>query len=138
MTAEGKKPTCGPLFYEAMKLALMSTENAEELFSYGHIVGQAEKVWLGACPAAMFRPTEHEEANFISRLTGICNIYKLDSITLHTSRGHEYWMFRGESRSDIELLREKKEDTGAWHQLRGLLCGVRSQDIDFIFHERYE
>lgn len=131
------KPVCGMLFATALDAAMHDTQDPLELFSWGHLVGQSEKVYLGACIAAMFRPGKSLQARFMHRMVVTCEIYGLGWMPLGTSRGTEFWIFRPRHEADVvnlALLEENSPDAHAW---RGHLCGVPTAEIDREFHVRY-
>jgi hypothetical protein len=130
--------TCGLLFVKALEAAKQNTSDPLELFSWGHLVGQAEKVYLGACKAAMFRPSRSEQSRFIHRIETVCAIYGLTYFVLPTSRGKEYWICRLERLFIMKSLEICSENTPESHRLRGWLCGIPADEIDERFHERYE
>jgi hypothetical protein len=52
--------TCGELFRDAMQSHTDMSPEQIRVFAAGYVTGQAEKIYLGACAAAMFRPSpEH-------------------------------------------------------------------------------
>ena len=129
--------TCGPMFMEALEAAKKATTDPLELFSWGHLTGQAEKVYLGACYAAMFRPGTTERDRFVERLRAICEIYGLSYMALGTKRGVEFWIHRVGYLHRVGRLKDLTEDSPEAHALRGFLCGVPADEIDRQFHERY-
>lgn len=132
------KQTCGPLYFEALKHFTGLDPEKIPLFAAGFICGQAEKVCLGACAAAMFRPSEEWQDMVYENVCNAAHIYGLYVTTLDTSRGREIWMYKSlVAQTAIESLSGLTENSPRWHQRRGLLCGVPLRQIDHAFHERH-
>lgn len=129
------KPTCGTLYLES---AYQFCRSEQELWAFaaGHVSGNAEKVYLGACDAAMFRPQpESHERLFgivaaIAGRYGLCVQslpYELDGKTVF-----EIWISRDGTGEWLNF----PVNSGAWHAARGNACGVPHGETDFKFHER--
>lgn len=137
------KPTCGSLFTQVFEEALKLSDEPLDWFSWGHLCGQAEKVYLGACPAMMVRPNDAVPGDLTPRLamqarvTIIANIYTLVWTRLQTSRGIEYWLYQPRAQDLIDELMTTEENSPHWHTIRGILCGIPKKDIDTEFHKRY-
>ena len=102
-------------------------------FLEGWVFGQAEKVYLGACRAAMFRPSP-ERFDLAWELAGdAARRYGL----IRTSLIGEVWLLRNQSAQELlARLRILVPNSLTWHTVRGQLCGVPPEEIDFRFHER--
>ena len=133
-----QQPTCGPLFRKAFDTLQEIDDSPLHMFSGGHLVGQAEKVWLGACSAFMCRPTEDEFAAFIIRVKIVSGIYGLIWSILDTTKGREIWVYKENTTPLINILRLHNGDNPTGHFIRGILCGVPTCDIDVAFHTRYK
>ncbi len=134
---DAQRETCGPKFLSALSHFTAQTRDPVQLFSAGHMTGQAEKIYLGACAAAMFRPsTEYsawalQAAVYLSGLYGLqVNVFARDEIK------DEIWLHRAEHEGGIRSLQSEEYNSPAWHYLRGLLCGVPLGQIDPEFHLR--
>lgn len=133
------KPTCGPLFEEAWKKAVSMTDDPVSLFSAGHMCGQAEKIYLGSCKAAMFRPSTDQGYAFVFNFAlYLSQIYGLNVSTLDTveESKNEIWLHSKDSSAIIEKLTTERVNSQLWHTIRGLLCGVPFDQIDPWFHLR--
>lgn len=134
------KPTCGPLFTQALQTAIEQAEgDPVRLFSAGHMCGQAEKIYLGACMAAMFRPSPehyayvHKVASKLACIYGLC-VSTFDHEDLHD----EIWLHKLTQGPALlfEWMLAAEPNSPMWHYWRGMLCGVPSDQIDANFHLR--
>ncbi len=132
-TEKMSNPTCGPLFQQVFTEASKKALTPLAMFSWGHLCASAEKIWLGACPAAMFRPTDNE-SEFEARISYVASVYSLDSMKVDD----EYWLFRRQYYHTIVDMKMAEKNSPLYHSLRGLLCGVPVNELDLTFHERYE
>ena len=128
--------SCGQLYREALAAFGIDTPEHTRLFASGFVCGQAEKICLGACEAAMFRPSLEYGEIIEDAITAACKIYDLVSFTIEVGEHREYWIQRPMRYDLRELFVKSGENTSDWHQLRGLACGVPSSEIDTKFHER--
>lgn len=135
MSTENDHKTCGDLYLEGL------TEFTNDLKSYwafaaGFVSGQAEKVYNGACLAAMFRPSAETYPALRDVLKKVCPRYQL----FYTGSGQELWIFRSDREPEFgELfvrMLNTEENTATWHLLRAQLCGIPSQKIDYQYHAR--
>lgn len=131
------KATCGPLYKAGLESFTGMDPDKIPIFAAGFISGQAEKIYLGACQAAMFRPPK-EWVGVVSEIAHeVADRYGLEGVCLPTSRGEELWMVRSPAvRTSILGLLDMPENSPEWHERRGLLCGVPPYHIDVNFHER--
>lgn len=130
--------TCGPLFREVYEEALKDSNDPLILFSWGHLAASAEKIWLGACNAAVFRPVTSEVSRFQLRIAIVAEIYGLEWTYIGLDRGTEFWLFTQDSLQSVLLLVEKLHtNSPESHYIRGTLCGIPPEKIDLEFHERY-
>ncbi|MBI2053578.1 MAG: hypothetical protein HYT41_02450 [Candidatus Sungbacteria bacterium] len=128
--------TCGELF---KKFLLRYTEGDPEkvrVFDAGITYGQAEKVYLGACTAAMFRPTDQYWDTKLKSCKEVCGLLKLCTVIVHTSVGREIWVCRPENEALVRNLLHISENSPQWHIFRGNLCGIPQSEIDVQFHLR--
>ena len=119
-----KKTTCGPLFLKCIESFVLpsdrvSSRDSLKIFSAGHMVGQAEKIYLGVCSAAMFRPSPEYRNWAIEAAIKISGIY-----------GLEVSLFGREEIKDLDVNSSK------WHIWRAKLCGIPDYNIDAEFHLR--
>lgn len=131
MTTE--KTTCRPLYYKLQELAA-GYLTLEAAFAFGFAAGQAEKIYLGACKAAMFRPKSGGQDLLRTILRDIAPVYGL----AYTNIGDEFWLFKmstSTERAILSLLNIER-DSSEWHMTRAILCGIPFDEIDFEFHKR--
>lgn len=130
------KPTCGPLYLAALK-RYARTQSEELLFAAGFVYGEAEKIYLGACGAAMFRPSAEMREWLDLIVREAAEHYGLLFRPLNTSRGEELWLLR-DQKEDVffRRLTTEPENTVPWHRIRALLCGIPMTECDDHFHER--
>ena len=128
-----KPTTCGPLYQDAITAHAGNDPALYRAFVGGFIGGQAEKVYLGACRAAMFRPSP-ENLYLVWKLAGdATRRYRLISSML----GDEVWLLRNIGAFELfEELHDMVPNSPIWHAARGQLCGVPLEEIDYRFHER--
>lgn len=93
-------------------------------FSYGFIAGLAEKVFIGACRAAMVAPALQDAEWLEVEVEVIAEEYDLYIATIRRTNRIEYWLLK--TLLDRDLLVASPDD----NQLRGLLCGYPLKDID--------
>ena len=129
------QPSCGPLYAEARAAFAVETLEATRLFAAGFVCGEAEKVHLGACRAAMFRPAPENEAMLVEVVTTACRIYGLGFFRIEYDGRIEVWIGRGIAKKFWRLT-GRKPDSRAWHWLRGRWCGIPWRRIDLRFHLR--
>lgn len=129
------KPTCGPMYKEA--LAKYGSDNPEliRVFAAGFVSGQAEKVYLGACRAAMFRPSQDRYGMLIETVNDVAARYGLCVVAPIGSK-QEIWICRPAFERNVQALQRIEEDTPFWHQHRAILCGVPFGEVDIKFHLR--
>lgn len=130
--------TCGPLFQKCLEQAVQFETDPTCLFACGHVTGQAEKIYLGACSAAMFRPSLEFRDSVLKACILCSSVYSLevsvfereeitDEIWLHTANVRD---FLGWSMQNVEY------NSPNWHWIRGTLCGIPETVIDTEFHLR--
>lgn len=128
------KKTCGPMYKEGLEKYGDSPEKMRA-FAAGFVSGQAEKVYLGACRAAMFRPSQDRSGMIEEIIKDVCSRYGLGTI-YPVGTENEFWICRLEWADDVELLRVITENSPQWHAHRAYLCGVPESEIDYEFHLR--
>lgn len=130
------KTTCGPFYKDALAKYAGDSPEAIKIFAAGFVSGQAEKVYLGACRAAMFRPSQDRYGMLIETVNEVASRYGLKVITPVGSK-MEIWICRPIWANDVQMLLGKfVEDSPAWHSKRAWLCGVPDREIDYDFHLR--
>ena len=106
-------------------------------FAVGFVAGQAEKVYLGCCQAAMFRPSkEHfewlrSEAEVVASSFGL-QVVVLDSHCPDTP--YEVWVCR--DAKSVGGWLNFKPNSQSWHFLRAAACGIPLADVDDKYHLR--
>lgn len=134
MTTE-RKPACGPLYVRARDLAMREAVGVPDLiFGAGFVVGQAEKVYSGACKAAMFRPEKEYRGGLKAIIRAAVPVYGLE----WGLWDDEFWIFARADWDAVKLAFTHPRNSPAWHRARAALCGIREPDVDERFHERYE
>lgn len=127
------KPTCGPLYFDGLKNYAGNDPVAIRLFAAGFISGEAEKVYLGASPAAMFRPSPDFRDMVLALAEDIAIRYEL----VVKARKDEIWLCRDSTVYELVAgLDWIGKDTPIYHAQRAWLCGVPTSEIDLSFHER--
>ena len=102
----------------------------------GHMRGQAEKVYLGACCAFMIRPASDWFAWAQAAMTYTCEHYGL---VLHIARDEgELWGRTADSiaKHAMDALEKEPKNTETWHALRAELCGIPREQLDTEYHQR--
>lgn len=134
------KVTCGVLFQKAMTQIIQKVGNDPVLlFCSGHVCGQAEKIYLGACSAAMFRPSTEEHRNNLLISVIICSaVYELEvSVFEREEIQDEIWLHTPKAGPILaDCLNNDPVNSVSWHYLRGLMCGIPQESIDHEFHLR--
>lgn len=131
------KPTCGPLFLRCLETFTSKTDDKVCVFSAGHMTGQAEKIYLGACSALMVRPSPQYRSWCLFVATTLSAIYGLEvSVFERDEISDEIWLHTMESSGAISELQHLEVNSPGWHARRGLLCGIPDTDIDVYFHKR--
>lgn len=133
-----KKPTCGVLYLEALN-QFCGTDEERKAFAAGHVNGQAEKVYLGACSAAMFRPQPENHEWLLLTVQKIAGRYGLRvNCQSYVDRGtviSEIWISRKGSVIVDEFTRYPV-NSPTWHAVRARACGIPADEVDYVFHER--
>lgn len=130
-----EKKTCGDLYLEALRE--IPTEPERRAFAHGFVSGQAEKVYLGACQAAMFRPSNETMPWLLPMTRDVCRRYGLECELLGqhcTGLVPEIWIWRRGGTYGAWLQFPK--DSAQWHVERARACGIPEHEIDLNFHER--
>ena len=129
-----EKPTCGPLFLEAINRHAGDDPDKRHLFAAGFVHGQAEKVYLGACAGAMFRPSVEYAEEMYHLVESAATQYSLIGPII---LGQELWLLRDTTAlKAFHKMQGLEANSPNWHFCRGRLCGIPQQDIDIYFHER--
>lgn len=127
-----EKQTCGVFYREAFLKYGEGNTALERAFAAGFVSGQAEKVHLGACTAAMFRPSEEKRPLIQAILDDVLPRYGLVAQWI----GDEVWISRSESCQRVRGMLDFVVNSEFWHRIRGKLCGVPHEELDLMFHER--
>ena len=127
-------PTCGSLYIKARDAAIpFAGRDPFLLFGAGFVVGQAEKVYSGACFSAMFRPEAQYHNGLRDIVRAIVPVYGL----MWGMWEDEIWLFHKDSYRALSDTLKLEKNSPDWHRQRAVLCGIRDADIDVRFHERY-
>lgn len=130
--------TCGPLYKEGLEAFTGMDPEKIRIFAAGFVSGQAEKLYLGACQCAMFRPSAEHHAMVLRIAMDVSDRYGLRVEQLQTSRGVEIWLC-GSPAAALAIRKlgsYERENTPRWHEIRGLMCGISPHQIDREFHKR--
>ena len=147
------KTTCGPIYRKVREMVMddipvMDIPKTNRMFALGFVAGQAEKVYLGAASAAMFRPTSSVGREFLlTWVRAIAKQYGLHFRILEymdpdgeiTEEILEYWVLRNDNSIWMfEAMKDRRiiPNSPAWHHCRGDLTGVPDREIDEGFHLR--
>lgn len=122
--------TCGTLFTEALQHACGEDSRLVSAFYAGFITGQAEKVHLGACMAAMFHPSPDHLRLVMEITADTATRYALSWRTIED----EVWIYQPMVESLMYDVYRSLYLTERQHVLRGLLCGIPVDRIDPQWH----
>jgi hypothetical protein len=86
----------------------------------------------------MFRPTDAHFQMKIESCKKEAERFGLSVIVISTSVGREIWLCRPSHEGAVRGLTGITENSPWWHEVRGRLCGVPSNEIDLWFHQRKE
>ncbi len=125
------------LFAELLERFTDHEPTAVAAFAAGFMTGQAEKVWCGACKAAMFRPdtSQHDEllGEIIQDVAGQYGLF----YERYVFAGEvEYWIASSGWWFLVDRLTEMKYDTPKWHLHRAALCGVSPWNVELDYHKQ--
>lgn len=129
------KPTCGPMYKETLEKYAGNDPALIRVFASGWIGGQAEKVYLGACRAAMFRPSQDRRGMILEIVSDVCQRYGLFHVS-PIGEKQEIWICREVNIVQVETLKFMSEDSEQWHWHRAWLCGIPTDEVDVKFHLR--
>lgn len=130
---DGKK-TCGPLYLEGLQKYAQGDTVYSRIYAAGFVNGQAEKVYLGACKAAMFRPSP-ERFDLVVEIA--CDAAERYGLWCRTLKEEEVWLCRNETTAhEVDHLEFMERNSPHWHLWRAALCGVPAMETDLSFHER--
>lgn len=127
-----KKYSCGYYYKQALAAYTGGNASYTRQFAAGFVFGQAEKVFLGACQGAIFRPSFEWHDMLLKITEHAAEMYGL-VVRVYDS---EIYIFRPEARPLFEALYETFVDSPQWHLIRAQLTGVPPRDVDIKFHER--
>ncbi len=129
------KKTCGDFYLEGLQSFTAMESESVRLFAAGFVSGQAEKVHLGACKAAMFRPSEDRWRMIMAIVEEVCRRYEL--VVFEAGIG-EIWICRDMDvwKELLDLHAHVGRNSATWHRRRAEMCGINPAMIDENFHER--
>lgn len=122
---------------EAIRLYYGQTQETYRAYAAGFAAGQAEKVYLGVCKAAMFRPSKEHFDWYANEVFRIAENYGLRSITMSTDSPetpYEIWIY--EKGFKILAWVHHPINSAEWHQLRAEACGIPADKVDLNYHMR--
>jgi len=136
------KVTCGPLYRKARNLFTENDSVCNRAFAQGFMVGQAEKVYTGACLAAMFRPSSSVGVELVrewgKQIAGVYGLFHGDLVYYdpeHQDEVTEIWLCDCVDTTDrVRALCFYEVNSPGWHTKRASLTGVK--DVDIHFHKR--
>ena len=126
-----EKKTCGSYYLEAAS-HWTSTEEEYAAYVAGFVMGQAEKVFLGACRAAMFRPADNWREMLGARIDYVWDLYGLASKDVDG----EIWICRRENVPAVSELWMVDPNSPEYHLHRAWLTGIPADEVDLHYHER--
>jgi hypothetical protein len=103
-------------------------------FSLGTMVGQAEKVFLGAARVCIIRPAREWHAWARCAMDMICGHYGL--VVLEYAPLEELWGVHADWVALAEHCHTLPYPSAESHRLRGRLCGIPEAQIDGAYHQR--
>lgn len=158
-----EKKSCGDIFRAV--LAEVKPDDLDS-FSLGIIFGQAEKVYLGACPAAMFKPAAEDFENVLAMVHNIAGRFGLqqrvisyqlpavkDAAAFSSGQNlsaesaaqkatgpsvREIWIFKPQTGFEFGRWIHQPVNSPVWHARRAAECGIPAVDVDQWFHERQQ
>jgi hypothetical protein len=122
---------------EELRLHYGKTPEEYRAFAAGFAAGQAEKVYLGACQAAMFRPSNDHFEWYYQEVKRIADAYGLETRVLSSFQmetSHEIWIYREKTVVGMWMMQDI--NSPEWHQLRAQLCGIPADEVDVNYHLR--
>lgn len=132
-------PSCGP-FARAVQDRYAQNDGERRAYWAGVIYGNAEKVFLGACHAAMFKPRAENFGECLEIVQAIAGLYRLQvratdySVDGKTVR--EIWIYKPHSFKVFGTWLQHPVNSQYWHYHRGRACGVPEHELDLQFHLR--
>ena len=130
--------SCGPLYRSIRNQFTDDDPEKNRAFAVGMVTGNAEKVYLGACKACMFRPGSSAGLAFLLfAVHAVCETYHLEfEVEKFSEELTEIWVFRPDNHEYVKRLHDHEVNSRAWHRYRAMLCGVPSGEVDTEFHLR--
>ncbi|MFA5987585.1 MAG: hypothetical protein WC797_02965 [Candidatus Paceibacterota bacterium] len=104
----------------------------EYLFNAGSWDGQAQKIYLGACPAAMFRLPLNKLLSGMKLAKIIAKNYGLNAFNVN----NEIWIIQPKYKKYLKIMMTLPENSAGWHLLRAILCGIPLDNVDVEYHLR--
>ena len=131
------KETCGVIFSRCLKKLTDGETNPVKLFCAGHLTGNAEKIYLGACLASMSRPSPEYHEWLLQCAIVLSSEYGLEVTMFERPEiAEEIWIHKPEAKNSLTRLTQLEYNSLEWHCTRGWLCGIPIEDIDPEFHLR--
>ena len=128
-----KNPVCGQLYSDILA-EFDGTPEGDNAFRAGFMLGQVEKVYLGACSACMFRVMPERIERDLTLAKRFAAGYGLETESFPVEDQLEVWVFR--PGTDMGMWLRYPVNSADWHLVRGLLVGIPLREIDHNYHER--
>src|SRR4051812_16866114 len=102
------KPTCGVLYSQAAQT--ITGKGVTDDFARGFVAGASEKIYLGACRAAMFRPSEGRREMLLAAVRAVARVYGL-VVVEPIGVNAEIWICRPDAEPRVLALTGMTENT---------------------------
>ena len=109
MFHDKQKQTCGPLYQKQLDYYAKGDPFLMRAFAAGFVTGEAEKIYLGACAAAMFRPSKQHLDTLFRIALKASETYELSIRVLNCPDETEIWLFTTRALA-MSSARWKKQD----------------------------
>ena len=109
------------------------TSERQYAFAVGFATGQAEKVHLGVCRAAMFRPSKELFEWYLGEVKQIAENYSLQVSVLacdNSETPFEIWIHNGPIGEWLSF----EINSPDWHRARAKACGIPEDKVDVNYH----
>jgi hypothetical protein len=120
-----------------LRKAYESESEEYKAFAFGFAAGQAEKVHLGVCKAAMFRPGPEHMEWYLPLVEKAAIAYGLHVVVLDSGckdTPKEIWICV--DAKDVGGWFEFDVNSVPWHAARAAACGIPPRKWDFEYHLR--
>lgn len=125
--------TLRPKFFQGLELT-EDLKTDKQIFAVGYYTGQMEKVFIGACRYCMFRPDPEDREELSEVINLLAGCFDLKVFCFYDE--NEYWVCKSSHASLFQDMMGAKFNSGEFHRLRAIMCGIDRRDIDPKYHER--